>query len=103
MLCEHLPVQSKPSFAFGNFLETFFPSIFDLWLVETLDAEPVDTKGQLDRNSRGPSWPRAHHVASSEPVSDQSQHICPSVQPQVTKHVAVLPPGLPVTNPADTL
>lgn len=103
MLCKHFSVHSKWSCALGNFLEKFFPSIFDLWLVETLDAEPADTEGRLNRSSRGPSWPRARHVASSEPVSDQSQHICPSVQPQAAKRMVGLPPGLPVTNPADTL
>ena len=39
---------TSSSFAFGDFLEFFiFLSIFDLWLVESMEAEPADTDDLL--------------------------------------------------------
>ena len=36
------------SFAFWNFLKFFFRGdIFDPWLIESMEVEPADTKGQL--------------------------------------------------------
>ena len=34
------------SFAFWNFLELFW-NIFHRWLVESMDVEPMDTKGYI--------------------------------------------------------
>lgn len=32
---------------YNNITSFFFPNIFDPWLVESTDAEPVDTEGRL--------------------------------------------------------
>lgn len=37
-------MHSKFKFDFWNFLEFFFPSIFNPWLVEFEDAEPAEVK-----------------------------------------------------------
>ena len=37
---------ANSSFVLGNFLELFF-NIFDLWLVESTNVEPVDIEGRL--------------------------------------------------------
>lgn len=57
-MCKQLYIQSdcyvkscqctaNSSFAAWNFLEFFSPNIFHLRLVESPDAEPVNTEGQL--------------------------------------------------------
>ena len=38
---------ANSSFAFWNFLELFFKNVFDPWLIESMDANPVDTESQL--------------------------------------------------------
>ena len=38
---------ASSSFAFWNFLEFFLKHFFDLWLVESVNVEPVDTEGRL--------------------------------------------------------
>lgn len=35
------------SFAFWNFLENFYPTVFHSHLIESTDVEPEDTEGQL--------------------------------------------------------
>ena len=41
----HQMINSNSNFAFWNFLDFFFPNIFNLWFVESIDAEPVDMEG----------------------------------------------------------
>lgn len=46
MLCEIVGVQENSSFTFLNILGFFiFLTVFDLWLVDFMDAEPTDTEG----------------------------------------------------------
>ena len=37
---------ANSSFAFGTF-RNYFKNIFDPWLIESMDANPVDTESQL--------------------------------------------------------
>jgi len=46
MLCKYLPHVANFSFAFGKFLNYFF-KIFKLQLVESADAETVETEKLL--------------------------------------------------------
>ena len=42
---------ANPSFAVWNSYGDFFSlSIFDLWLVKSMDEEPIDMEGQLYNN-----------------------------------------------------
>lgn len=69
-------------FCFGELSgKIFFRSIliYD-WLKPWMQNPRI--QGRPHRSSRGPSRPQARHAASSSPVSGQSQHICPLVQPQ---------------------
>ena len=42
MLCQYLPLSGKFKFCFFGNCWNFFSSIFDLWLAESLDVEPMD-------------------------------------------------------------
>lgn len=42
MLCQYLPLSGKFKFCFLEIAGIFFSSNFDLWLVESLDVEPMD-------------------------------------------------------------
>ena len=48
MLCKWLPVPGKFKFCFLELSRFFFfPSIFDMGLVESKDSEPTDLEGRL--------------------------------------------------------
>ena len=52
MLCKQLSVYianvcGKFKFFFLKLSGSFFPNIFHLWLVESVEAEPTDTKDQM--------------------------------------------------------
>ena len=47
MLCKYLPVHGKFKFCFLELSGIFFLDIFDQWLIESMEVEPADTKGQL--------------------------------------------------------
>ena len=50
------------SSAFWNFLEFFPPNIFSPWLIKFVDAEPVDTEGQLYCINVTPSLKQVNHA-----------------------------------------
>ena len=47
MLCKYLLECHKFKFCFLEFSGILFSNIFNLWLVEYVDAEPMDTEGPL--------------------------------------------------------